>query len=340
MQTKFFAYHSDGEAHLYTLKNKNDTRLAVTDAGAAVVSLIYRGVDVALGWEKGEDYKSNPGSLGATVGRNANRIAGGRFRLNGETIQLAKNDGENNLHSGPDAYKKRLWQTVEANDERITFLMDSPDGDQGLPGHMRLFASYELNNEDIVTLSYRAVSDQDTILNPTNHTYFNLNGQDSGDARDHILRIYAKSFTPSDTGLIPTGEIAPVEGTPLDFQYAHAIGRDMDLRDPLLAAAKGYDHNYCLWGTGLRTAAELRGDKSGILLTVLTDRPGVQLYTANTFSARGGKNGAEYRPYCAVCLETQAWPDAVNHPDFPSTVLKAGETFFSRTIWRFSHPED
>ena len=336
MEIRTFGTISGREIHLYTMRNRAGTSLSVTDAGAAVVSLVYRGVDIVLGWPEGETYGRNPGSLGATVGRHANRIGKARFMLNGQAVELARNNGENNLHSGPSSYSKRVWECAEIRDSAITFLMDSPDGDQGFPGHLKLFTSYELGEDDTVYLRYWGTPDSDTVINPTNHTYFNLNGQGSGSAEGHLLCLRAECFTPTDAGQIPTGEIRPVEGTAFDFRAMHAIGRDIGAEDPQLRISGGYDHNFCLTGEGLREAAHLQGDRTGITLTVLTDCPGVQLYTANGLHGENGKNGAVYSPRAAVCLETQVWPDAVNHPNFPSPVVRAGEEFSSETAWQLS----
>lgn len=340
MKIQTFGSFEAGEGHLYTMKNRAGTVLSVTDVGASVVSLVYRGVDVVLGWPKGEKYEYNPGYVGATVGRSANRIGKARFSLNGKTVELGRNNGENNLHSGPDSYARRLWETAEAEGNRVTFLMDSPDGDQGFPGNLRMYASYELGEDDTVCLSYWGTPDMDTVINPTNHSYFNLNGQGSGTAMNHLLYLDADAFTPTDQGQIPTGEIRSVDGTPFDFRILHAIERDLHADDPQLRVGGGYDHNYCLNGEGLRKAAELRGDKTGIILSVYTDQPGVQLYTSNNLRDEAGKDGIIYQPGCGVCLETQTWPDAVNHSDFPSPVVHAGEKFSSRTVWRFSVQED
>ena len=330
MKTEMF----ENAFHLYTLENAAGTRLAVTDAGAAVVSLIYRGTDVVLGWGDGKKYAENPGCFGATVGRCANRIAFGSFSLNGTEYALARNDGPNNLHSGPDGWHCRRWETVETGEDYVTFYLDSPDGDQGFPGRVRIWVMYTLTPSDSVHILYKAVSDEDTILNVTNHTYFNLNGHDSGSAEGHTLRLYADAYTPSGPGLIPTGEIADVTGTPFDFRTEHAIGHDIECGHPQLVNAKGYDHNFCLSGAGLRPAALLRGEKTGITLEVSTDRPGVQLYTGNFLSGEEGKNGAHYPRRGGVCLETQCWPDAIHNDGFPSPVLPAGEEFRSETVWK------
>ena len=324
-------------AGLYALE-RGDLRLTLTDIGASVTDLVFQGTDVVLGWGEPGSYRENGVFLGTTVGRSANRIAGGRFSLNGADYTLGKNDGENNLHSGPDGWHTRRWAAEETGENSLAFRLDSPDGDQGFPGRVRISVTYTLGPDE-VSIEYRAHSDADTLLNPTNHTYFNLNGHGSGDVLGHSLRLCADAYTPAGPGLIPTGEIAPVEGTPFDFRAAHPIGRDIGADHPQLRAAGGYDHNFCLNGNGLRPAAELTGDRSGITLSLWTDRPGVQLYTGNFLAGERGKDGAVYGRRCGVCLETQCWPDAIHRPGFPSPVLRAGEEFRSLTVWRFRSAE-
>lgn len=324
-------------ARLYVME-RGDLRLTLTDIGASVQGLVFRGTDVVLGLEGPESYRENGSCLGTTVGRSANRIAGGCFALNGKDYPLAKNDGENNLHSGPNGWHTRQWETGEAGEDRVIFRLESPDGDQGFPGSLEASVTYTLS-ADAVMIEYKALSDADTVFNPTNHAYFNLNGHDSGDVLGHSLRLFADAYTPVGPGLIPTGEIVSVEGTPFDFRTPHSIGRDIGADHPQLRTAGGYDHNFCLNGSGLRPAAELAGDKTGITMTLLTDRPGVQLYTANFLSGERGKGGAVYGRWGGVCLETQCWPDAIHKPGFPSPVLRAGEVFHSLTVWRFRGAE-
>lgn len=322
--------------HTYEMENAAGTRLTVTDAGASAMGLVYRGTDILLGFEDPAAYLSNGAFLGATVGRSANRIGGARFSLNGKDYVLSANDGNNNLHSGPDGYESRVWETAETTERSVTFRLVSPDGDQGYPGRTEILASYELTGDDEIRLTYRAVSDADTLLNLTNHSYFNLNGQGSGSILGHVLRLNADRFTPADRGLIPTGEIAAVEGTPFDFRTAHPIGRDIEADHPRLLAGGGFDHNFCLNGGGFRQAAEVTGDRTGITLRVSTDRPGVQFYAGNSLGGQRGKLGSVYGQRAGLCLETQCWPDAVHHDDFPSPVLKAGEVFTSVTVWSLS----
>lgn len=326
-------------ARLFTLENSSGTSLVLTDIGASAVSLIWRGTDILLGWEDPDRYFNGDGCHGATIGRVANRVADSRFVLNGKTYDLVKNDGKNNLHSGPYGYHRRLWQTAETGEDRVVFFMDSPDGDQGYPGRLRLWAGYTLTEDDRVLLDCRAEADTDTPLNIVNHAYFNLNGQGRGDILGHRLKIYTDSFTPSTADLIPEGEIRTVEGTPFDFRDGHAIGESINSSDPRLISAGGYDLNYPVPGEGLRPAAELIGDKSGICLTVMTDLPAVQLYTGNFLSGEKGKGGTVYPRHSGVCLETQRFPNALNEPRFPTMILKAGETWSSRTVWALSRAE-
>ena len=325
---------SEKKANTYRLENKNSTWMILTDAGAAVVCLFFRGTDVVLGWDTAQEYFPNPGSFGATVGRSANRIGAAAFTLNGRRYELAKNDGENNLHSGPDGYHNRQWTAKEVTANRAVFCLDSPDGDQGYPGRLRVSVTYTLEDDDSVHIVYEGVSDADTVVNLTNHAYFNLNGHKAGTAMGHRLRINADAFTPVAPGLIPTGELRKVEGTPFDFRTAKPIGRDSGADDEQLRLGGGYDHNFALQGEGFRTAAELTGDKTGITLTVETDCPGVQLYTGNFLNGARGKGGAAYEKRSAVCLETQYFPNAVNEPGFASPVVKAGVPFRSETVWR------
>lgn len=335
MEKRSFGATGGREASLYTLKNARGTRLSLTDYGASVVSLLYQGTDVVLGWESAVDYEKNAGAfLGATVGRNANRIAKAAFTLDGREYRLGKNDGENNLHSGPDSYSTRFWQVVQAAEDNIVFFMDSPDGDQGFPGRLRLWVTYILTDGDEIRIRYRGDADKATPVNITNHTYFNLNGR--GSILDHTLELFAGSFTPGGPGLIPTGEIRSVTGTPFDFRTPHPIGRDIEEEDRQLQNAGGYDHNFLIEGDGLRPAAILRADQSHITLEILTDAPAMQVYTGNFLAGERGKGGAVYTTHSGVALETQFCPNAVNESTFASPVLRPGMEYRAETVWRLS----
>ena len=274
--------------------------------------------------------------FGATVGRSANRIGGAQFEINGVKYSLEKNDNGNNLHSGMDYYQQRMWEVVENADDHVTFLLHSPDGDQGYPGALDMYVTYSLDEENTVTIHYQAVPDQDTIINMTNHSYFNLNGHDSGDVLGHTVRLEADCFTPADNESIPTGEIRSVEGTPMDFREGKAIGKEIDADDEQIRFGGGYDHNWVLKNEGrFDKVAEVTADRSGIVMEVYTDLPGVQMYTANFVEGEPGKEGACYGRRSAVCLETQYFPDAVHHENFPGPICKAGEKYDTRTAYRF-----
>lgn len=341
MQKQSFGFLPDGrEAYLYTISCGSLTA-SVTDFGATLVRLLVpdaRGQvrDVVLGYDDVMGYQANSGCLGAPIGRYANRISGARFSLNGKTYPLAKNNGENNLHSGPDFWFKRMWTLADSGEDFLTFAIHSPDGDQGFPGDLDFTVTYRLT-ETALHLHYHGVCDQDTVINPTNHSYFNLAGQDeTGKALEQLLWIHADCFTPEGPDSIPTGEVLPVAGTPMDFRTEKAVGRDIGADYDPLHYQKGYDHNYILLSKELtRPAARLRDPGSGRVMTVYTDCPGLQLYTANYLNCHG-KGGIYYPNQSAVCLESQFYPDSVNHPQFPSSVLKAGEVYDSETVFAFS----
>lgn len=341
MKQQSFGFLPDGrEAHLYTI-SCGSLSASVTDFGAALVRLLVPDAngtaeDVVLGYDDVLGYLNNTGCLGAPVGRCANRIGGARFTLNGKVYTLAKNNGENNLHSGPDYWFKRLWTLADSGEDYLTFALHSPDGDQGFPGNLEFTMTYRLT-ESALHLCYHGMCDKDTVLNPTNHSYFNLAGQArTQEALHQTLLIHADFFTPADPGSIPTGEIAPVADTPMDFRTEKAVGRDIGANYTPLHYQGGYDHNYVLRTPGLdHLAARLRDPGSGRIMEVYTTCPGLQLYTANYLNT-SGKGGVAYPKRSAVCLETQVFPDAVNHPNFPSYIQKANVPFDSETVFAFS----
>lgn len=309
--------------------------------GAAVQSLMVPGrdgrpVDVALGYDTLKEYLTQDGYLGAVVGRCANRIAQGRFSLEGKEYALAVNNGPNHLHGGRVGFSHRVWTVEEAAADRVVLTLDSPDGEEGYPGHLWVRVTYTLT-EEALELRYEAAAGAPTLCALTNHTYFNLSGQGSGSAMDQELRLFAGRYTPADSVSIPTGAVDPVEGTPMDFRRPTPLGQRVDDPFPQLVQAKGYDHNYVIDGEmgRLRPAAAAFSPRTGIVLEVDTTLPGVQLYTANYLTERGGKGGARYAPRHAFCLETQFFPDSPNHPGFPSVVLRPGERYDHRTVFRF-----
>lgn len=318
-----------------TLTNENGTELTVIGYGASIQRLRVRAKDGALydtvlGYDTLAEYETNPGHFGAVPGRFANRIAGASFTLNGKEYTLDKNDGANSLHGGSMGYSHRYWD-VKAAGNTIVCSLFSPDGDGGYPGNANITATYTLTEDDALTIAYDAESDADTLMNLTNHAYFNLNG--GGTVEDHLLWLNADAFLEATPAAIPTGKLIPVEGTPFDFREAKTIGRDM--ADPYTQMQQfgGYDHNFCLSGS---KAAVLTGDKSGLTMTVETDMPGMQVYTANSVRGRKGFGGAVYDRHGAVCLETQIYPDAIHQPSFPSCVLKANTPWHSETKFTFT----
>lgn len=329
----------------YVMENTRGMRAVLLNYGAVLQTLQVPDktgalLDVVWGYGDVKHYEVNKPNLGATVGRNANRIGKGQVEINGVSYQMAKNDGENNLHGGIPGYHQRVWRGIIADDNKVEFTIVSPHGDQGLPGNVQVTVSYKLTNENELQISYHGLSDQDTIINLTNHSYFNLEGQDSDDVLGHRVWIDADSFTPTAEDLIPTGEIRPVEGTPMDFRQWRTLGADIDADYEPLRIAGGYDHNFVLNGQGYRLAAKLACEKSGILMEVYTDLPGMQLYTGNFLDQEaGGKAGKVYQRRSAVCFETQAFPDAPHHDHFPSTLVRAGAEYETCTSYRFSLTE-
>ena len=338
MKTQIFGTTKNNEeVRLYTLTAGN-SEAVMTDYGAALVAWRFKCTDVVLGYDDLAEYENRGGSFGATVGRCANRIAGAKFTIGGEEYNLYKNDGENTRHSGPPQYNKRLWKAeAGADGNSVTFTLFSPDGDQNFPGNLTLSVTYTLTDEDELILDYTGTCDKDTVLNPTNHSYFNLSGHNAGSIGDHSLRIGCETFTPARSDAIPDGRILPVKGTPFDFTEFRTIGERINDDDEQLKIGKGYDHNFCidLKPHPVRKAAEARSPVTGISLEVFTDLPGLQFYSGNGIAENvPGKDGAVYGPRYGFCLETQFYPNAVNEEAFASPVLKAGDTFRSRTVYR------
>ena len=345
-QTSFGKDNKGVEYTLYSFTNKNNMTMVLSDLGATLVKLFVPAKDgsvkdVVLGYDTPQEYIDNTCYFGTVIGRSGNRIANGRFTINGKTYQLGINDNDNNLHSGPDGYDNRKWD-VKAVDEKknsITFSLNSPDGDQGFPGNCTLCVTYTLSEDNEIILHYEADTDADTVMNPTNHTYFNLAGHDSGKILDQTLWLAAKGFTVvHDHQAIPTGEIAPVVGTPMDFTTAKPIGRDIEADFQQMKYVGGYDHNYALReAPGERMKmAEAHSDKTGITLEAFTTCCGVQLYAGNFITPQKGKDGAFYSERDGFCLEAQFYPNAINQENFASPILKAGEHYSSTTSYRFS----
>ena len=318
------------EARLYTI-SCGRIRSEITNYGAALVSLFVDGLDVCLGLDDVAGYESQGGFLGAVVGRNANRIGGAKFLLNGQEVVLPANEGPNNLHSGPDSWAFRLWDLTAHTENSLTLSLHSPHGDQGFPGNADVSVTYTIENDGL-TISYKAVSDRDTAFNLTNHAYFNLFGQDKPEkAMDQELMIPGEAFCPDDAANIPTGEVRAVAGTPFDFRSFKPIGRDIGMDYEPLHLQGGYDHNFVNNGN---ICAVMRNPESGLTMTVTTDLPGVQLYAGN-FLDNNGK-GVIYGKRSGVPLETQFFPDSVNQPEWKQPFVQANEVFESTTRYAFT----
>lgn len=342
MKTRAFGCNSRGEAAtMYRFENSNGMVMEVTDFGATLYSLLVPTangpLDVVLGYDAPAGYEGPAGTFfGATVGRNANRICKGTFTLGGKTYNLAINNGPNNLHSGLDFWSFRVWQVKEVRDNSITFFLHSPDGDQGYPGALDISVTYTLTEDNTVRIHYYGIPQAETLINLTNHSYFNLNGHDSGDILGHTVWLDADSFTRADETSIPTGEILSVEGTPMDFRTPKTVGRDIAQDYEALNFGQGYDHNWCLNNGGqFAKIATLKADKTELKMDVYTDLPGVQIYTGNFIADEPGKNGTVYCRRAGICFETQFYPDSVNHPNFPSPIFKPGEIYETTTEFRF-----
>ena len=331
------------ELHLFTLDNGN-VQVKVSDLGATIVSILmqdkYEKVqDLVLGYDSPEGYYKNTCYFGAVIGRNGNRIDKGRFEINGKEYQLDINDNENNLHSGLNGFDQRRWETLTVTNDSVTFFLRDEDGQQGFPGNFEICITYTLKDDNTLVLHYEGTSDADTVANLTNHVYFNLGGHDSGSILDHELMLAADHYTPvRDAQAIPTGEVAPVAGTPMDFTVPEKIGLRIDDDFDQLTFTGGYDHNYAIRpdkGPVVKFA-EAYCAKSGICMEAYTDLPGVQFYAGNFIAPHTGKGGVTYNKRQGFCLETQYYPNAINQEGFAKPLLKAGEKYDTTTCYKFS----
>lgn len=335
MKQNFGTLPMGQRASLYTISS-GDLTARITDYGAALVQLWVpdskaQKDDVILGYDSVEGYWGGDAYLGATIGRNANRIKNACFILDNQTYSLCANEGPNSLHSGPDGFDRRLWAVVSHSDSAISLRLDSPHGDQDFPGNAVITVTYTLR-PDALHIRYDGIADRDTVFNITNHTYFNLAGHAHPErAMAQTLSMPARFFTQDDAANIPTGELRCVEGTPMDFRVPKPLGQDIGLDYDALRLQGGYDHNFEVF---CNPCATLHDPISGRRMSVITDCPGVQLYTAN-FTDTTGKGGIYYGKRSGVCLETQYYPDAVNHPEWPQPIVKAGRPYRSETVYRF-----
>ena len=342
--TKLFGKSKEGkDITLYSITNGAGMQADVTDLGAILVNLFVPGKDgktddVVLGFATGEEYYGNGSFFGATIGPSANRIGNAKFTIEGKEYQLDVNDGPNNLHSDFEkGYHKRMWD-AEILDNGVKFSLEAPDGDMGFPGNLKISVTYTLTEDNAISLRYHGTTDRAALLNMTNHSYFNLAGHKAGNIEDHILTINASCYTPVVPGAIPTGEIAPVAGTPMDFTKAKRIGDEICADFEQLKLTKGYDHNWVIDGAdgSLREIAVVSEPTTGRTMTVLTDLPGVQFYAGNCIAPVAGKDGAQYDARSGLCLETQCYPDSINKANFPSVVYTPERAYDTETVYRFS----
>lgn len=348
MEKRSFGRTPEGiEAELYKLANGNGVAVEIATVGGAIVSLQVpdregRMADVTLGYDKAKDYLRDGPYFGALIGRHANRIEGAAFELNGKVYPLAANNGSNHLHGGLQGFDKAVWQAevlpLAGGSEALQLSYRSVDGEEGYPGNLDVKVLYSLTEDNALVIDYEAVSDQDTVVNLTNHAYFNLAGHDSGDIEGHEVRIDADRFTAINAECVPTGEIREVEGTPMDLRRLTPLGPRLASRDEQIVCGGGFDHNWVLKVSGQapEKAAEVYEPSTGRVMEMLTTKPGVQLYTGNFIDNVTGKGGVQYGKRSGLCLETQYFPNALKHRHFPSPIVRAGEVYRHTTAYRFS----
>jgi len=337
---------------LYTLKNDKGMEACITNYGGRVVSLVVpdrdsKPTDVVLGFDNIRQYAdtlNSPSDYGSSVGRYANRIGKGRFTLGETTYQLRQNDGENSLHGGgATGWMNQVYDAEQVGDSILRLTIVAEDGENGFPGTVTAITTYWLKADNTLDITWEAMTDKETIINQTNHNYYNLSGDFTQAAYDQVLYVNADNFTPSDKAYIPTGEIRSVEGTPMDFRTPHAVGDSINSQYDQIQNAGGYDHNYCLntAGDDTKVCASIYSPKTGILMEMFTNETGVQVYSGN-FQGVGRdadiirKHGLKYPKHVSVCLESQKYPDTPNHPEWPSAVLKPGEKYYSHAAYKFS----
>jgi aldose 1-epimerase len=347
MKTTVFGKLPDGrDVHQYTLENRSGVTAQIINYGATVTSLKVpdrngKMEDVVLGYDSLQGYIDGTTYFGAIVGRYGNRIGKGRFQLDGKDYQLTVNDGENHLHGGKTGFNKVLWDAKAGDSAEASLRLQyvSRDGEEGYPGTVTLKVTYTLTDKNELRIDYEGTTDKPTILNPTQHSYFNLSGSFDNTILAHLLMIESDGITPVDKGLIPTGQIENVANTPMDFRFPMAIGAHINDQNEQLAFGKGYDHNWVLKGSAgsVRKVAELYEAGSGRIMSIFTDQPGLQFYSGNFLDGSAkGKNGVAYKQRSGLCLETQAFPDSPNKPQFPSVTLRPGQRYHQTTVYQFS----
>ena len=340
-----FVGEKDGKATaLYTLTNANGMEVCITNFGGRLVSVMVPDkdgnmVDVILGFDNINDYMTKPSDFGASIGRYANRIAEGKFELDGQTVTLNQNDGPNCLHGGAEGWQYQIYEAEQLDPQTLRLTLTDPDGHMGFPGNVTATVTYKLTDDNAVDILFSGTTDAPTVLSMTNHAYFNLSGDHALEGTDQVLYVNADCFTPADALLIPTGEFVPVEGTPMDFRTPKAVAQDIEADYEQLRLGNGYDHNWVLntAGDDTKVAFSLYSPVTGILLEGYTDQPGVQVYSGNFLTGKvAGKHNVLYPRRASICLETQLFPDSPNKPEWPSATLRPGETYTHHCVYKFS----
>lgn len=333
-----FGEVGEGVVYSYTLTNKKGLTAEILNYGGIIRKLVYKNVDVLLGRDTMEEYLNNTGYFSALIGRNSNRIENSEFLLNGKTYKLFANDGKNNLHGGKCGFDKKIWDVKMVDEEEPSLVLTtvSPDNEEGFPGTVNVKVTYTLTNDNGIKIHYEGESDADTILNMTNHAYFNLNGHSSGAVDNHLLWVDSSFYTPNSDECIPTGEVLSSENTPFDFSTKSDLSSRFQSKHEQIKKFDGFDHNFVLNGRGFRKAGEFEGDKTGIIMEIYTDRSGVQIYSGNKIEeGRVCKEGAVYSKHQGICFETQAFPNSMKFSHFPGVILRKGEKYDTVTEYRF-----
>ena len=333
-----FGEYNGKEVYAYTIKNKNGLSAEILNYGGIIRKLIYKDVDVVLGWDNFDEYIKNSGYLGALIGRNSNRIENSEFEINGKIYTLFPNDGNNNLHGGQIGFDKKIWdvETLDEEEPSLILSLISPDGEEGFPGTVSVKVKYTLTNDNGLSIHYTGVCDQDTVLNLTNHSYFNLNGHSSGTVDNHLLYVDSSFYTPNNDECLPTGEVLSVKDTPFDFSEEASLGEKINSDYEQIKKFGGFDHNFILNGRGYRKVAECKGDKTGITMEVYTDQTGMQIYSGNGIEeGHQCKDGASYKKHNAVCFETQGFPNSLKFSHFTDVILKKGAVYDTTTTYKF-----
>ncbi len=338
IKKELFGTKDGKDVFLFTMSNSKGLTAKITNFGGIIQSLIYKDTDVVLGRDSLSEYEENDGSYGALIGRNSNRIQNAEFTLNGKKYILEKNNNGNNLHSGSVGLRNRVWgaESIDKEEPSLVLTYLSPDGDDGFPGNLNVTVTYTVTTQNSLKIHYEATSDADTIVNMTNHSYFNLNGHDSGTTDNHTLTLNCDFYTPNSESCLPTGEILNVSGTDFDFRSPKKLSTVFDSDFIQAKMFNGLDHNFCINGRGFRKCASATGDISGITMETYTDLPGVQIYTGNFIDPeRICKDGKKYDVHHGVCFETQYFVNAPYNSHFPSTFLKSGEKYDTTTEFKF-----